>query len=81
MDGALLVTAFRLAFALGGILVIAAAAGALLASMFRVATQIDDPVFGFVARAAGVSLALFVGGARIAGEISQFAVQLWSGNF
>lgn len=81
MDGTVIVSAFRLAFATGGMLLAAVVIGGVFAGMFRVATQIDDPAIGFAGRVAGLAVALFVGGPRLASELSQFAVQLWSGAF
>ena len=81
MEAAVIVAAFRLAFATGGLLVAAIALGAIFSGMFRVTTQIDDPAIGFVGRLAGLGIALSVGGPRLASELSQFAVQLWSGSY
>lgn len=61
-----------------GLLVLAAALGAaILAGLFRVATQIDDAVINFAARILAVGAVLFIAGNSIMQSIVSYTSTLW----
>ncbi len=55
----------------------AALAGAIIAGVLRVATQIDDPVIGFAGRLAGIAVLGFFAASRLYGEVATFAAGIW----
>jgi flagellar biosynthesis protein FliQ len=77
MDYSLVVNALQLSVYLGGFVVVAALAGAVIAGVLRVATQIDDPSIGFAARLAAVIGAIYLGADFGLARISEFASQVW----
>ena len=55
------------------------ASGALIAGVLQVATQIDDPVIGFIGRLSAVVLLFFFAAAFFSSEMHTFTERLWSG--
>lgn len=79
MDSAMIIGAFRLLANLAWPLLGAIAAGAVVAGVFRVSTQIDDPAIGLLGRVSGFAVLLFAAVQWWLGDVVRFAARVWGG--
>jgi flagellar biosynthesis protein FliQ len=80
MNPSLVISALQLVAYLGFLLLGSMAVGGGLASILRVVTQIDDPSIGFIGRAIGLGLLLWVSSGYLSSEILEFTVRIWNGS-
>ena len=74
-----LASALQLVAYLSGIGILAAALGGLVAGVFRVVTQIDDPAIAFAGRFAGIALLLYFAAGLYSSEVLEFTSRFWTG--
>jgi type III secretory pathway component EscS len=79
MDVSIVASALGLVMSLVLPVILAAAVGALLAGLFRVVTQIEDPIFGYLGRLLGVAVVLYVFQSYFSDKLMEFATRLWGG--
>ena len=79
MDYTVLVDALQLVVAVSWPVLAAVLAGAVIAGVLRVATQIDDPVISFIGRLCAAAVLGYFAAAHYAGEVAGFATRVWGG--
>ena len=79
MDVSIIASALGLVMSLVLPVVLAAAVGALIAGLFRVITQIEDPIFGYIGRLLGVGAVLYLFQSYFSDKLMEFATRLWGG--
>ncbi len=79
MTPSLVISALQLVAYLGFLLLGSIALGGGVTAILRVVTQIDDPSIGFLGRAAGLALLLWISSGYLSSEILDFTVRVWGG--
>ena len=79
MDFSIVISALQLVFYLSIPIVAMALAGALVAGILQVTTQIEDQVIGFAAKFSAVALLFFLASAYFSHEVLGFTQRIWGG--
>lgn len=79
MEEMLLINALKLSVHIGTWIIGAMVIGGVLAGIFRVVTQIEDPVIGLCGRFIGLMVLFYAYSSSLSKEIFQFALRVWSG--
>lgn len=79
-DTSLFVSGLQLAIHLSIPILLAILGGAIIAGIFRVATQIDDQLIGLLGRLSGLAVFLYLSAPSIFNQLTQFASRVWGGS-